>query len=532
MHESIPNTFIPFLGYPPEISYGVPDPTHIPIRSSRIGPQQLLKNLGHVGVGDPQAGGGSRGEFGGPSCLKERNYHLEDQEASSYPSLSQDTENSSSTFTSTASSPLDTLETNKRQLTPDEEEPENREVSDQEVNEDLREDDEESLPDAPKANTILLPAFQWDTDVHRLSLENQALELFHHQLTLHPCSMDATTKTQLTSYKVLKCTSLSTISQDEVIMILLLGTFISAGSDADVWWTGLGAAHKATWVQAKVAFLTKWPAIVVAGKTQREYQKDLLELRFKEEEVGERVTGSRDHNMGAYLVLQQAKMLVKDTGVENVPILIQPVDWDAFLNKIKNININTLQEKAKRVKERKEMERAQNACIMRLESRQDPIEVLCLQMQQTTIGSNTLTPKAAVPPRTMGNTPPSAMTLQRAVHYMAANQSTTNQYPRGQPPMQEEKGALRTYVNELQHHIDTDTGHTAYGEQLRQWTAKWGEGARCTEKTPFPLTPGTAQICSGECFRCGVHGYIRPRCPIPTDAQLPKNESIWRSNCT
>ncbi|KAG1812772.1 uncharacterized protein BJ212DRAFT_1276045, partial [Suillus subaureus] len=81
-------------------------------------------------------------------------------------------------------------------------------------------------------------------------------------------------------------------------------------------------------------------------------------------------------------------------------------------------------------------------------------------------------------------------------------------------------------------HADTDTGHTAYGEQLRQWSVKWGERARCTEKTPYPLTPGTAQICSGECFRCGAHGHIRPRCPIPADAQLPKNESIWHSNCT
>jgi hypothetical protein len=70
-------------------------------------------------------------------------------------------------------------------------------------------------------------------------------------------------------------------------MILLPGTFISAGSDADIWWTGLGALQKATWVKAKAVFLAKWPAIVVAGKVQREYQKDLLELWFKEEEVGE-----------------------------------------------------------------------------------------------------------------------------------------------------------------------------------------------------------------------------------------------------
>jgi DNA-binding protein H-NS len=336
---------------------------------------------------------------------------------------------------------------------------------------------------------------------------------------------------------------------DEAIMIMLLGTFISAGSDADVWWMGLGASHKATWASAKAEFLAKWPAIVVAGKTQREYQKELLELRFKEEEVGERVTVAGIATWAHIQFHNKLTTLVKDAGVESVPILIQPVrdalpralkdlisaapaDWKTFLNEIKNVNIDTLQEKAKRVKERKEAERAQNARIARLENRQDPIEVLRLQMQQTTIGSNTLTPKATAPPRAMGNAPPSTMMPRRAVRYITANQPTTNQYPRGQPPTQEEKDALRTYINELQHHADTDTGHMAYGEQLRQWTAKWGEGARCTEKTPFPLTPGTAQICSGECFRCGAHGHIGPRCPIPRDAQLPKNESIWRSNCT
>jgi hypothetical protein len=73
-------------------------------------------------------------------------------------------------------------------------------------------------------------------------------------------------------------------------------------------------------------------------------------------------------------------MLMKNAGVEGVPILIQPVhevlpqalrdlmsaapvNWDAFLNEIKDVNIDTLQEKAKRVKERKEVERAQNAHI-------------------------------------------------------------------------------------------------------------------------------------------------------------------------
>jgi len=113
---------------------------------------------------------------------------------------------------------------------------------------------------------------------------------------------------------------------------------------------------------------------------QREYQKDLLELWFKEEEVGERVIVAGITTWAHIQFHNKLRMLVKNAGVESVPILIQPVhevlpralrdltsaapvNWDAFLNEIKNINIDTLQEKVKRVKEWKEAERAQNACI-------------------------------------------------------------------------------------------------------------------------------------------------------------------------
>jgi hypothetical protein len=65
-----------------------------------------------------------------------------------------------------------------------------------------------------------------------------------------------------------------------------------------------------------------------------------------------------------------------------------PLDWDIFLTEIKNVNINNLLEKVKWAKERKEVEKAQNACIAWLENRQrDPVEILCLQMQLATIGT-------------------------------------------------------------------------------------------------------------------------------------------------
>jgi hypothetical protein len=66
--------------------------------------------------------------------------------------------------------------------------------------------------------------------------------------------------------------------KDEAVKIELFGTLISAGSQADLWWTNLDTKHKASWSAVRAAFITKWPTIIAADKTKLEYQKELLVL--------------------------------------------------------------------------------------------------------------------------------------------------------------------------------------------------------------------------------------------------------------
>ncbi|KAG1841794.1 hypothetical protein DFJ58DRAFT_732298 [Suillus subalutaceus] len=220
---------------------------------------------------------------------------------------------------------------------------------------------------------------------------------------------------------------------DEAIKVALFAALISAGSQADHWWTNLDAQHKTTWTAIRTAFETKWPAIAVAGKTQLEYQRELLALRLRDEDVGECITlaeittWSHIHFHNQLTIPRCTPRVLRDLTTP------APPDWNMFLTEIANVNVDILQDKAKRAKERKEVERQQNARIARLESnRNDPVEVLQLQMQQATLETNgpTRAMGLAAPQTRMttGNpTSQQAQVARRQVRYTAANQTQTGQ---------------------------------------------------------------------------------------------------------
>lgn len=200
---------------------------------------------------------------------------------------------------------------------------------------------------------------------------------------------------------------------------------------------------------------------------------------------------------------------------ENLPVVVKEltmpglVEWKKFLEEIKDIDMNKLQEKVEGARKKREVEKAQNTHLARLETLQiDAVEIMCLQLQCTNIDSNPMG-------QTRANTTFPTTTNQSAlIHYTprGASPNIRPSFCQRQPLTQEERETMRSHMEELTHHPDTPNRRIAYKEQMKQWFVKNGPDGRVNESTPFPLRPGSAMICSRECFKCGAHRHMAADC--------------------
>ncbi|KAG1776197.1 hypothetical protein EV702DRAFT_1046354 [Suillus placidus] len=184
---------------------------------------------------------------------------------------------------------------------------------------------------------------------------------------------------------------------NEATKVIIFSTFISAGSEAD-------SCGREEHIRAAMA-------TVIAQKSKLEFQKELLALRLKDDKVGERITAAGVSMWSHLHYHSHLQKLVHDLGVANTPVFIHqvrealprvirdltspaPADWDVFLDKIKDADINIIQDKARW--ENGENEKAQNVRITILENQQDPMETLRLQMQCALINQLMQTPVVAM----------------------------------------------------------------------------------------------------------------------------------------
>ena len=96
--------------------------------------------------------------------------------------------------------------------------------------------------------------------------------------------------------------------------------------------------------------------------------------------------------------------------------------------------------------------------------------------------------------------------------------------------------ALNLLLNKLPHHPDNQPGRQAHQAQQAEWVKTYGYSTKVTEKTPYPLRPGTALVNSGECFTCGQPRHLGTRtgeiCQALGHQPLHPNEQQWRVICS
>ncbi|KAJ3963834.1 hypothetical protein EV361DRAFT_812997 [Lentinula raphanica] len=91
-----------------------------------------------------------------------------------------------------------------------------------------------------------------------------------------------------------------------------------------------------------------------------------------------------------------------------------------------------------------------------------------------------------------------------------------------------DKAALRAAIVAKQPYPDSEEGRRAWEQDVRDWARRFGQNVRFSDQTVMPLTPGTAPVCSGECFKCGRSHRRGEEC---TGGSIPRIEGNWRAYC-
>ncbi|KAF8889563.1 hypothetical protein BD779DRAFT_1610959 [Infundibulicybe gibba] len=282
---------------------------------------------------------------------------------------------------------------------------------------------------------------------------------------------------------------------------------LKSRSVAEDWFNDSIAPTKANWREVQQAFVKRFPPVRRSKKTSAEYQRELSALKLTTAELGKKVTYAGEelwsHIAFAYKLLDLAeKAGIADTDVnvwrarDELPDVIkeevkeEQANWRAFCAAIEETSHSRIRDGVAK-HEAHEKERAE---VQQLRDQLNRLQVS---------GTNSRT---AARPASNVASPTTTTTNTRPANNPAAAS-------RQRLPLSEEERALvfaRADAWPMQQ--DTPEGKTAWEGQRRAWKAQFGENARVTPRTGYPLRPGGAPLFSGECYRCGKTGHRRPDC--------------------
>jgi hypothetical protein len=311
------------------------------------------------------------------------------------------------------------------------------------------------------------------------------------------------------------------------------GLYIMPDSPAEEWYANMGSIIRA-WTTFEIEFRSRFPGVQKAKKTGAELEREMLEMELKADDLdktesygGVEVEAYKVH---AKKLLEMAKRAKIDSGTANIvhvrdklPEILKDkvgeshADWKAFCTAIEGVDRTYIRDGVKKHREQEAKINSLTNQLNRVERTlaraANPVSDLTTQFNRTAI-SNVQTPSNA-PQRQFPQQPNTRQAGPRP------SSITT----------EDEKAIVRANTVKYPQHPSTAEGRTSYFEQLRTWKAAHGENTPITIHTPFPLRPGTAPVCSGECYTCGMQGHRGADCTAEGTARIPPQESRWRALC-
>jgi len=326
--------------------------------------------------------------------------------------------------------------------------------------------------------------------------------------------------------------------------------YLGAGSTADKWYEDLPQPTQESWKDIETEFAKRWPRIKQATRSEQELERELLTTVLGEKELGEKVNSGGievwSHVAWAdkiAVLVNEANLSTKTTHIwqvrDKLPEAIKDIvksshaDWTDFLQVVRDVDLQHIRDAVEKSKKREKERNALESRLRLLEAAQSsPTAGIRTQLSHTSIVS----PQPPLPaPRftTTSRTPDNTFANQTGGQGNLAFITRPNLQTRA-PMSTTQVDALRARLNILPHHPDNDAGRAAYRKQLADWDTKHGSQTRVTEETPYPLRPGTAPICTAECWNCGTNGHRRDACPTPigNEARIGPKEAAWRRICT
>ena len=323
--------------------------------------------------------------------------------------------------------------------------------------------------------------------------------------------------------------------------------FLQADSVADEWFDELTPADKKDWETIEAAFNKCWPRKKAVKKTKEEYEEEITGTQLQMEDLGkkEKTAGRETYSHIVWAdkmetIVRGAKIELTTTYIRHVrkdlPKLIREkigtghTDWTAFLQAVRDVDLDHIREGVKTWKKEQEEQQALKKCVQQLEKlTASPTAPLRHQMTTFSLGNNQQNPPTLQPTRQASTTP--------ANPFASATGGSGNLFvPRSPrpPPTQADRTALLARLQKYPHHPDTEAGRQAHQAQQAEWVKTHRLTAIVTETTPYPLRPGTCPINSGECFTCGLQGHLGRRNGSTCGGNRPLNarEQAWRAICS